>query len=152
MRGGGGAGKVEKVREKDGELATEMRTAGDEKRRLREEIGARRKDEGEPSEGGETETTEEQGRRDWRRAEVERGLRERRDGRCGGGGCGEEGCWSEGGVLGRWRTRRGRENEPDDYMMVELGPRFIGAVDCGEPTIGMTFQVATVKKALASVW
>ena len=36
--------------------------------------------------------------------------------------------------------------------MVELGPRFIGAVDREEPTIGMTFQVAAVKKALASVW
>ena len=37
-------------------------------------------------------------------------------------------------------------------MRVELGPRFIGAIDREEPTIGMTFQVAAVKKALASVW
>ena len=37
-------------------------------------------------------------------------------------------------------------------MVVELGPRFIGAVDCGESTMGMTFQVAAVKKALAAVW
>ena len=44
------------------------------------------------------------------------------------------------------------ENELEECMVVELGPRFIGAVDREEPAIGMTFQVAAVKKALASVW
>ena len=37
-------------------------------------------------------------------------------------------------------------------MTVELGPKFIGAVEKGRPVVGMTFQVAAVRKALASVW
>ena len=93
---------------------------------------------------------------------------DRRGGGCGSGGCAGRSC----GGKNRWRTtddrgevfgvgRRvlGRQgegeedrDEPDECMMVELGPRFIGAVDREEPTIGMTFQVAAVKKALASVW
>ena len=152
MRSGGGTGKAEKVRGTDGEAAKETRTARAEEERLREEIGARRRREGGLSEEGKTEATEEERRRGLRRDEVERGVRERREGRCGGGRCGEEGCEGGRGIPGRWRTQGGRGNEPDEYMMVELGPRFIGAVDCGEPTIGMTFQVAAVKKALASVW
>ena len=37
-------------------------------------------------------------------------------------------------------------------MTVELGPKFIGAVDKERPVVGMTFQVAAGRKAPASVW
>ena len=60
----------------------------------------------------------------------------------GGGDAGvqsvDDGAESEKGTAGR--------------MIVELGPKFIGAVERERQVVGMTFQVAAVKKALASVW
>ena len=46
----------------------------------------------------------------------------------------------------------GGGDEPVSKMTVEVEPRFIGAVEKERPVVGMTFQVAAVKKALASVW
>ena len=44
------------------------------------------------------------------------------------------------------------EPEGEGEMRVELEPRFVGAVEKEAEVLGMTFQVAAVKKALAAVW
>ena len=53
---------------------------------------------------------------------------------------------------GKGEEREGNREGLLSKMTVELGPRFIGAVEKERPVVGMTFQVAAVRKALASVW
>ena len=66
---------------------------------------------------------------------------------------------------GRWKPREipvlgDRKRKVEDprvrdegsEMRVELEPRFVGAVEREAEVLGMTFQVAAVKKALAAVW
>ena len=62
-------------------------------------------------------------------------------------------------AVGDWERRieeaevyRKRLEESCDRMRVEVKERFIGAVKREDQTMGMTFQVAGVKKALAAVW
>ena len=86
-------------------------------------------------------------------AQMERNRREKRD----------EGASVD--RVGRWRpvsamckggqSEQGegdRQGEDGEEMRVELEPRFIGAVEKEAEVLGMTSQVAAVKKALAAVW
>ena len=53
----------------------------------------------------------------------------------------------------RWeRAETSAEEETRGRVRLEVEPRFVGMVERGGQNIGMTFQVAAVKKALASVW
>ena len=50
------------------------------------------------------------------------------------------------------RAEKETEEDVERCVRLEVEPRFVGMVERGGQTMGMTFQVAAVKKALASVW
>ena len=49
-------------------------------------------------------------------------------------------------------SRAGEAREVEDEMNVKVGEKFVGAVAKESQVMGMNFQVAAVKKALAAVW
>ena len=105
-----------------------------------------------------------------RRRRKRGGEKNQEEDAAGSGGAGEERLRAEGNKKDRGGRRGGGEEQQDaggeggqgeeqeaetgtdESVRLEVEQKFVGMVEKEGPTIGMTFQVAAVKKALASVW